>query len=452
MTRPRADVATRAARHRALLAALLLGAMVACAGRHGAAPEGLLIITLDTTRADRLSAYGYQSAATPAIDRLARGGVCFDRATSVAPLTLTAHTSLFTGLYPPHHGVRDNTDPPLAPAEASTLAEAFHAHGFRTAAFVGSMVLAAERGLSSGFDVYDDGRDRGAAPPRRRPGSNVVDRADAWIDRLAGRSFFLWVHLYDVHAPQTPTAPGGPRTGDAYEDAITYVDAQIGRLLETLDRDHRLATTAIILAGDHGESLGEHGEWEHGIFLYEGALHIPLVVDVPGLNGVGRRVPEVASLVDIAPTIRELFRLPAAETDGVSLVPALRGAALPRRVVYAESMYARRFGWSPLRMVRDERYKYIDAPRRELYDLDEDPFETRDISADRPSIVAAMRDKLLTFAERASNRPALGPSADARALAALGYIARAPAAPSVRPVDPKDHIQEYNAIRGGDWR
>jgi arylsulfatase A-like enzyme len=230
------------------------------------------------------------------------------------------------------------------------------------------------------------------------------------------------------------------------------MDAQIGRLLETLDRDHRFATTAIILAGDHGESLGEHGEREHGIFLYEGALHIPLIVDVPGLNGAGRRVPQVASLVDIAPTVRELFRLPAAGTDGVSLVPALRGAALPRRLVYAESMYARRFGWSPLRMVRDERYKYIDAPRRELYDLDEDPFETRDVSADRPGIVAAMRAKLQAYAEQASNRPASDQSVDARALASLGYLARAPAAQSVGLVDPKDHIQEYNAIRGGDWR
>ena len=451
MTRLRAGVAARDARGRGLLAAVLLAAMAGCADGRAVAPEGLLIITLDTTRADRLPTYGYQSAVTPAIDRLAGGGVRFDRAVSVAPLTLTAHTSLFTGLYPPHHGVRDNSDAPLAPAQASTLAEVFHARGFRTAAFVGSMVLGVDRGLSRGFDVYDDGRDRGAAP-RRRPGSTVVDRADAWIDRLAGRPFFLWVHLYDVHAPQTPTAPVGPRTGDAYEDAIAYVDAQVGRLLETLDRDHRFATTAIILAGDHGESLGEHGEREHGIFLYEGALHIPLIVDVPGSNDAGRRVPQVASLVDIAPTVRELFRLPAAETDGVSLVPALRGAALPKRFVYAESMYARRFGWSPLRMVRDERYKYIDAPRRELYDLDEDPFETRNVSADRPSIVAAMRAKLEAFAEPLSNRPASGPSADTRALEALGYIARAPAAPSVGLVDPKDHIQEYNAIRGGDWR
>jgi choline-sulfatase len=452
MTRLRAGAASRAARRGGLLAAVLLGAMAGCADGRAAVPEGLLIITLDTTRADRLPAYGYQSAATPAIDRLARGGVRFDRATSVAPLTLTAHTSLFTGLYPPHHGVRDNSDAPLAPAEGSTLAEAFHGRGIQTAAFVGSMVLSADRGLARGFDVYDDGHDRGAAPPRRRPGGTVVDRADAWIDRLAGRPFFLWVHLYDVHAPQTPASPGGPRTGDAYEDAIVYVDSQIGRLLETLDRDRRFATTAIILAGDHGESLGEHGEREHGIFLYEGALHIPLIVDVPGLDGVGRRVWQVASLVDVAPTVRDLFRLPAAETDGVSLVPALRGGALPRRLVYAESMYARRFGWSPLRMVRDERYKYIDAPRPELYDLDEDPFETHDVSADRPSIVAAMRAKLQAFAEQASSRPASDQSVNARALAALGYIGRAPAAPSVGLVDPKDHIQEYNAIRHGDWR
>jgi len=435
-----------------LLGAALLAAMAGCEGGRAAAPMGLLVITLDTTRADRLPAYGYQNAATPAIDRLARDGIRFDRAVSVAPLTLTAHTSLFTGLYPPHHGVRDNSDAPLAPAQASTLAEAFHARGFQTAAFVGSMVLAADRGLSRGFDVYDDGRDAGATPPRRRPGSVVIDRADAWIDRLAGRPFFLWVHLYDVHAPQTPAAPGTPRTGDAYEDAITYVDAQLGRLFETLDRDQRFATTAIILAGDHGESLGEHGEREHGIFLYEGPLHIPLIIRVPGLRGAGRRVSGVASLVDVAPTVRELFRLPAARTGGVSLIPALAGVALPGRVVYAESLYARRFGWSPLRMVRDERYKYIDAPRRELYDLDEDPLEMRDVSTDRPGVVAAMRAKLQAFADPAPDQPGSDSSVNARALAALGYIARAPAAPLVVPLDPKDHIQEYNAIRVGDWR
>jgi choline-sulfatase len=432
--------------------ALLPGIVVVSAGlaassAHPPRPSNLVIITLDTTRADRLPAYGFASVRTPAIDRLARTGVVFEDAESVAPLTLTAHTSLFTGLYPPHHGVRDNVDAPLGAAHA-TLAGILHARGFRTGAFVGSMVLAADRGLARGFDVYDDGGTQGGPGPRRRSATEVVDDAQRWIDGLDGEPFFLWVHLYDVHAPQAPPLEFRRAYGDGYEGAIVYMDSQIARLLETLERKGALATSAIVVAGDHGESLGEHGEREHGIFLYEGALHVPLVIRAPGV--APRHVSGITSLVDVLPTLLNLLGIESSPAiDGRSLVPALRGMPLRDRPIYAESMYATRFGWSPLRMLRDRELKYIDAPRPELYDLDADPSEQCDLSAARPAVLAHMRAELAAIGvtTEAVGAPAAGADRQ-RTLASLGYVSgRAARRTFDARLDPKDFIDVYNAVR-----
>ena len=398
--------------------------MSACA-RLPEPPRGLVIVTLDTTRADRLPAYGASGIPTPALDRLAREGVVFDRALTVAPLTLTAHTSLFTGLYPGHHGVRDNADSPLDAAQA-TLAQLLHARGFRTAAFVGSSVLAADRGLARGFDRYSDGSGAASAPPRRRPATEVIDEARTWIDGLDGSPFFLWVHLYDVHTPQTPPLEYRRASGgDPYDAAIAYVDAQLDRLLAELDRTHRLSTTAVVVAGDHGESLGEHGEQEHGIFVYDSVLHVPLIVRTPGIRLAGSA--ELASLVDVLPTVLDLFHLAPVPADGLSLVPALTGQAIPRdRVVYAESMYGRRFGWSPLRAIRDDQFKYIEAPRPELYDLDADPFEEHDLSRVQTGRVEVMRARLAEFVsgEKSPADQGSSLSADARSAARFTWISQ----------------------------
>ena len=387
-------------------------------------PTGLVLVTLDTTRADRLPAYGFGGVATPAIDGLAARGAVFDEVVSVAPLTLPAHTSLFTGLYPPHHGVRDNTDRGLDPAHA-TLATLLHDRGFHTAAFVGAIVLGADRGLARGFDVYDDGRAPGLPPPRRRPGREVVDHAWAWIDRLDDTPFFLWVHLYDVHAPQALPVDFRRASGDRYEGGIAYVDDQIGRLLDALGRRDRLANTVIVVAGDHGESLGEHGEHEHGIFLYESTLRVPLVVCAPGV--AARRVAGVTSLVDLFPTVLRLLGLtvPAAG-DGVSLVPALSGGRVPERAVYAESLYATHFGWGPLRMVRDGRFKFIDAPKPELYDLARDPNEGHNLADEHIATAVALRRELLgmTADVSAHSDTARLPVERLQALEALGYVGR----------------------------
>jgi len=415
-------------------------------------PSGLVVITLDTTRADRLPTYGFAGVATPTLDRLAGEGVVFDSVESVAPLTLPAHASLFTGLYPHHHGVRDNAAPPLAPVH-KTLAQTLRTRGFRTAAFVGSMVLGRDRGLASGFEVYGDGGRAGSPPPHRRPARDVVDDACAWIRDIDDGPFFLWVHLYDAHASQTLPVEYRRAYGDNYEGAIAYMDSQIARLLDAMREKHLLARSAIVVTGDHGESLGEHGEREHGIFLYEGATHVPLIVYGPGTPA--KRVNDVTSLVDVLPTVLDLLGITlGGPIDGRSLAPALRGVEVPDRAVYAESMYAKRFGWSPLRMVRNGNLKFIDAPRQELYDLRTDPLEERDLANVLPATVADMWARLSDLAAETTGQPAeraaIAPET-LRGLAALGYVSPGRAAVTIPPdgggADPKDHIRQFNRLR-----
>lgn len=430
-----------------IAAAVAIG-LAAAAMRPAPTQPDVVVITLDTARADRLPAYGFASVSTPALDRLAREGTVFTDAMTVAPLTLTAHTSLFTGLYPPHHGVRDNADAPLAAAH-ETLASNLHARGFRTAAFVGSMVLGAERGLAAGFDLYDDGSEEGSVAPRRRPANEVIDRAVRWVQTTPDSSrFLLWVHLYDLHAIPTPPEPYRSRYGgDQYVAAIAFADAQIDRLLAAIGP--RLDRTIVVVAGDHGESLGEHGETEHGIFLYQAPLHVPLIVRAPGVAPA--RLTDPVSLVDVEPTILDLLGWPSRSVDGVSLASALTGKGLlPERRLYAESMYPRHFGWAPLRAIRDGRFKFIDAPRPELYDLEPDPLERHDIASERPAVVRGMRVALAAF--EANGAPARGGSplsSEARdRLAALGYLSGPlRMANDTNALDPKDFIEIFNASR-----
>jgi choline-sulfatase len=438
---------------RGLVAGLLLAAACGLAGSrtHPALPRGIVVVTLDTTRADMLPAYGFHGVATPAIDRLAREGTTFEHAESVAPLTLPAHTSIFTGLYPPRHGVRDNLAQPVDAAHP-TLAEVVRAEGFGTAAFVGSAVLRRDRGLARGFDLYEDGTRPGGSTPRRRSAGEVVDEANAWMGGLGREQFFLWVHLYDAHAPQTLPLEYRRQYGDSYEGAIAYMDSQIARLLAALQEKDLLESTAIVLAADHGESLGDHGEREHGIFVYESVLRVPLIVRAPGLRP--RRIADLASLVDVFPTVLDLLghrKRPG--IDGRSLLPAIRGQRLPERAVYAESMYAERFGWSPLRMIRDGRFKFIDAPRPELYDLGADRFEQRNLVDRRPALAAAMRADLQAFSVSRTVENALPAPELLRELAALGYVSQGPVPSRTNAnglgLDPKDYIHIFNATARG---
>jgi arylsulfatase A-like enzyme len=389
----------------------------------------------------------------PAIDRLAREGILFQHATTVAPLTLPAHCSLLTGLYPRHHGVRDNADPPLEPAHR-TLAEILHGRGFRTAAFVATSVLASDRGLSRGFDVYRDtttSRDPGALPRVRRLGNEVVDEALTWLKGHEDSPFFVWVHLYDAHAPyRTPEPYRTHYAADPYEGSLAFVDSQVDRVMQWLDSHQQLSRTLIVVAGDHGESLGDHEELEHGIFLYESVLHVPLIMRVPGVTP--RRFVAITSLVDVMPTVLGLLRLPGQAVDGLDLTPAIRGTAEPAdRLVYSESLYPERFGWSALRAARDGRFKFIDAPRPELYDLETDAFEERNLYTTRSATATALARRLETF-DSLERIPVSGSidrvPVEVRArLKALGYIGTDARSADSTLRDPKDYIATYNAMR-----
>jgi choline-sulfatase len=434
---------------------LLAAGVTAAACRMAPArPHGIVLITLDTTRADYLGVYGSAHAATPNLNRLSARAVVFEQAITVAPLTLPAHSSLFTGLLPPRHGVRDNAGA-LAPHH-DTLPELMRRRGFQTAAFVSSAILHADRGLAAGFETYDDRRatSRALAGGLQRPANETVDAALTWLRSRHDRPFFLWVHLYDPHAPYDPPEPIRTAYRDnPYAGEVAFADAELGRLTAFLEAHGLLDRTALIVTADHGESLHEHGEAGHGIFLYESVVRIPLIVRAPGL--AARRIAAVTSLVDVMPTILDLAGAdrPAARLDGISLIDAMRGAADLDVDAYAESQYPLQFGWSPLRSLRNGRFKLIAAPRPELYDLERDPSELRNLFGTRPDLGRAMAQRLMEMEAAATGDARAADSAVppdiAERLAALGYIAPVarPASTTPSPLpDAKDHIGEYTAL------
>ena len=438
-------------------------------GSAPAAGWNLLLVTLDTLRADRLGCYGRATAGTPALDALAARGVRFDQAQSAVPLTLPSHATILSGLQPPRHGLRDNGRGSL-PADVATLATRLSAAGYRTGAFVGAFVLDHRYGLARGFDLYDDEIPRrGSALEAERPGSEVVDRALAWLDDRPGVEgggvrvpFFAWLHLYDPHAPYEPPEPfRGRHPGDPYGGEVAAVDAQVARLLAALDRRRETDRTLVVVAGDHGESLGEHGELTHGLLLYQGTLRVPLLLAAPGILAP-RVVREPVGLADVAPTVAALLGQPlaaagSAPLDGRDLSAALlAGEDPPAADLYAESRYPATFGWSPLLALRRGALKYV-APTTaqppggaELYDLAADPRESHDLRADRRRETADLAQALAALdAKLAKEQRAAAPaSADAESrarLAALGYAAPAGAAQSGTR-HPKEAVDLFRAF------
>src|SRR5947209_5310869 len=347
----------------------------------GALPRGitpsdlnLLIITLDTTRADRLGAYGWREDATPALDRIAREGVLFEHATSPAPLTLPAHSSLFTGKFPPHHGVRDNGGFFLDERE-TTVAERLKAQGFKTGGFVGAYVLDRTWGIAQGFETYFDNFDlsKFEAPSLsevERPANEVADRALAWLETVKSLRFFGWVHFYDAHSPYAPPEPYRTRFADRpYLGEIAFVDSQVARIRAFLEAEQLLDRTVIVVLGDHGESLGDHGESTHGFFIYESVLHVPLMILAPYDALRGRRVADTVRTVDVIPTILDLLGMHLVDAvDGQSVVSMMTGSVRELELAaYAEAVYPRfHYGWGDLRSLTSGRFKYIEAPRPEL--------------------------------------------------------------------------------------
>ncbi len=409
-----------------------------------AGPPNVLLITLDTTRADRLGVYGYAAARTPVLDRLAQDGVLFERAVAAAPTTLPAHASLMTGRNPMAHGVRNN-GVPLGRA-VPTLADAFRAAGYRTAAFVSAFVLDQRFGLVRGFDTYDDQLDPPAGlatDALERRGDRTVASASTWLTAPApvaagpptsapsAAPFFLWVHLYDPHDPyEAPGAPGGADAATLYDGEIAFADTAIGTLLGVLGRQGLAANTIVAVIGDHGESLGEHGEATHGMFVYESAMRVPALLTWPARVPAGTRVTPLVRAIDLAPTLLDLAgRPPLAGATGVSLVPLVRGtAASPEAApaaAYGETYFPQLLmNWAPLRSWRDGQWKFIEAPTLELYDLASDPGETVNVAAREPDRAARMRRALyaLVSAEGTAAVSA-GPDRETmQRLAALGYV------------------------------
>ena len=408
-----------------------------CGMTPAAGDTNLLVITLDTVRADHIGAYGYRLARTPHLDRLAREGVMFEQAVTAAPLTLPSHCSLFTGRFPVHHGVHDNGGPPLGPLQP-TLASILRARGYRTGAFVASDIVNATRGLSRGFETYVGSfplRPGSVPGPRdlRRPAVEVTDGALRWLDGPSPLPFFAWIHFYDAHAPYEPPEPyRSQHPGRPYDGAIAFEDSQVGRLIAFLEARGLLDRTIIVVMGDHGEGLGEHGEWTHALFAYDSVLRVPLIILVPHAPSRGRRIADVVRSVDVMPTVLDLLGagIPPA-VDGVSLAGVISASrAEPRLDAFAENMYPRlHFRRAEIRVVRSGRFKLIEGSRPELYDIAIDPHELHNLHGNHPGLEARLEHRLREFAAAtpgAVPAPTLGsPDPDRRArLAALGYVSR----------------------------
>lgn len=423
----------------------------------------LLVITLDTTRADRIGAYGYKEIETPTLDRLAREGVLFEQAMCAAPLTLPAHSSIFTSRFPPEHGVRDNGGFFLSPRQ-TTLATLLKRAGMQTGAVVGAYVLDGKWGLNQGFDTYVDDFDLSklsgfALGDVQRPGNEVVDRALPWLEKVKGQRFFAWLHFYDPHTPYAAPEPFASRyPNHPYNAEIAFVDSQIARVIEFLERNQLLDKTIVAVMGDHGEGLNQHNEGTHGFFIYESTTRVPFIIRAPFDRTRGRRVADPVRSVDLFPTVLDMMGMPAPKgIAGASLVPLMTGARKTLDLEgYAEALYPlHHYGWSELRAWRAGRYKVIDAPRPELYDLDRDPEETTNLYAERRTLADGMIARLRQQEKEdapgsASSQPAPEVDPEARArLAALGYVGSFVATVSAHAsnrADPKDKIELFNLM------
>ncbi|MFB3922943.1 MAG: sulfatase-like hydrolase/transferase [Terriglobia bacterium] len=429
----------------------------------------VLLITVDTLRADHVGCYGARSAQTPAMDALAAQGVRFDRALAQDPTTPPSHAVILTGTYSMYNGLRGFTSGPLR-KNVGVLAEAFQRHGYDTAAFVSSAVLESSWGFNRGFQEYDD-RFNVRQVEIANPG-NIERRAEETVDHLltwfrarsksatGAHPFFVWLHLYDPHAPYNPPEPFRTRfVGRRYDGEIAYADSQLARVFQFLRSDGLYDRTLIALMSDHGESLGEHGEDEHGFFIYNSTLHVPLIFKLPSGAAAPRVVHHQVALIDVAPTLLDLLHMQdplRQQFQGTSLAPEVLGRGSAReRPVYAETFYPRdSFGWSELRGITTERFKYIQAPHPEVYNLQDDAREGHNIYAQRRSLAAALSEQLSGIERRYASKAPVEPASPlppetVEKLKSLGYLTFSSAAPpaSSGPLpDPKDQLKVFKAV------
>jgi choline-sulfatase len=449
--------------------------------RAGFTKPSVILITIDTLRADHVGCYGSQTVKTPTLDALAHDGVVFERAISQVPLTWPSHAVILTGTYPFQNGVQDFTGQPLA-QQFRTVSQAFQRAGYATGAVVSAFVLDRSWGLARGSDFYDDAfsaetfEKKDAGLVDRRAGESVA-HAIAWLKKTPRRPFFLWLHLYDPHSPYDPPEPyRSEYRSHLYDGEIAYADHELGNLMSWLKQNHLYDSSLIVALSDHGESLGEHGEDEHGFFVYNATVHVPLIVKPPAGSGIATgRHPEPVETTAVAPTLLQLAGVKEpvdriyTQFQSHSLFGAKLGAnragiqaasetasQTTKDTAYSETFYPfSSFGWSPLHALESERFHFIEAPKPELYDLESDPGETRNIAAEQPATVAVLREKMQAllahnpFTRQETGAGNLSPDAQER-LRALGYFGfRAAVSPeSLKQglADPKDKLWEFNSI------
>lgn len=397
----------------------------------------VILISIDTLRADRLSSYGSARVATPNIDRLATEGVRFTNASSTVPFTLPAHSSIMTGTYPPFHGVRENVGYFLDESLA-TLAGQLSQNGWSTGGFVSAFVLDSCWGIGQGFDTYFDDFEpeetsQGNLGSVQRDGTETIAAAVEWLDSSPQAPFFLWLHLYDPHDPYTPSEPYKSQYRHPYDAEVAYTDALIGQFRQALDERGLLETSLLVLTSDHGEGLGQHQEGFHGFFIYDSTVRVPLIIRAPFGILAGRVVEDAVSHVDLLPTILEAVGVPIPEqAQGASLLPAmleLEPDSAPERLVYSESLYPLlHYGWAPVRSIRSRQFKFIDTPEPELYDLLGDPDETNNALLDQRRVSRELKDALDAMSTSLESGGVAAEATDLdedtmRQLQALGYMA-----------------------------
>jgi arylsulfatase A-like enzyme/Flp pilus assembly protein TadD len=447
-----------------MTALVLLGCLAAPLHLAAAANSkpSVIFITIDTLRADHVGCYGYKQIETPHIDALARQGARFTHAFTPVPITLPAHSALFTGAFPVATGMHDFSGNKL-PESVTTLAEALRDNGYSTAAFLGSAVLDSRFGLNQGFETYFDHfdfsrLDEANLAEMERRGDVVVDEALNWLKTDPRRPIFLWVHLYDPHDPYTPPEPYASRyRGRPYDGEIAFADAQLGRLTKFLKDDAHLENSLFVLSGDHGEALGEHGERTHGFFVYNATLHVPLIIRIPGATP--RVIEDEVSLVDVMPTVLQALKLPIPSTvQGRSLLSGIMGREVPgtSSLIAENYLPLLHFRWSQLRAFQSRGLKFIDAPRPELYDTRSDPGELKNLFETQRAHANDLRNRLYGLLRRftptaggAAGKEVTDPALLER-LRSLGYVAVsagtfAESSGEALP-DPKDRIQVYELV------
>jgi choline-sulfatase len=457
---------------RAIKFAVAVAILLACewalaASARRPQPANVILITIDTIRADHVGCYGAVDVKTPTLDGLARDGLVFERAISQVPLTWPSHAAILTGTYPFQNGVQDFTGQPLDPRFRS-VAQVFKQQGYATGAVVSAFVLDRSWGLGRGFDFYDDAfsaetfRQKDIGLVDRKAGESV-SRAIAWLRPMSHRPFFFWLHLYDPHSPYDPPEPFRTQyKTHPYDGEIAYADHELGRLIVWLKQNQLYDHTAIVLLSDHGESLGDHGEKEHGFFVYDSTVHIPLIVKPPAGSGFrGERVSRPVETVAVASTLIRLAGMKEEVQKQFAVADLLGKGERSQDQAYSESFYSfSSLGWSPLHALRTSRYHYIEAPERELYDVVADPQEKNNLAAQQTATVAVLEDKLQSllrqnpFKPKESGDTGLNPDALEK-LRALGYVAyRSPVSAEALAAglpDPKSKLWEFNAIlKAGD--